>query len=67
LKTLIKKFFECDQDYKSDSNSKFEESKPQDDERALLSAMKMIKSLQYVFEVDGHQKINVGDSLMSNS
>ena len=26
-----------------------------------------MKSIHYIFEVDGKQKINVGDSLMSNS
>lgn len=50
-----------------DTNSKFEESKPQNDEKTLLSALKMIKSIQYVYEVDGQQKINVGDSIMSSN
>ena len=50
-----------------DTNSKFEESKPQNDEKTLLSALNMIKSIQYVYEVDGQQKINVGDSIMSSN
>ena len=27
----------------------------------------MLKSVHYIFEVDGKQKINVGDSMMSNT
>ena len=58
---------ECNEEYNYESNSKFEESKPRDDKRSLLSTLKMLKSIHYIFEVDGMQKINVGDSLMSNS
>lgn len=67
LKTLIKKFLECNNEFKYETNQKFEESKPQDDQRSLLSSLKMMKSIHYIFEVDGKQKINVGDSLMSNT
>jgi len=66
LKTLIKKFLECNDEFK-ENNSKFEESKPQDDKRSLLSTLKILKSVHYIFEVDGKQKINVGDSMMSNT
>ena len=58
---------ECNEEYKQELNSKFEESKPQDDKRSLLSTLKMMKCIQYIFEVDGKQKINVGDSMMSSS
>jgi hypothetical protein len=58
---------ECNEDYKFECNSKFEEFKPQDDQISLLSTLKMLKSIQYIFEVDGKQKINVGDCLVSNS
>lgn len=62
LKTLIKKFLECNLEFK-ESISKFEECKPQDDKRSLQSTLKMFKSVHYIFEVDGKQKINVGDSI----
>lgn len=58
---------ECNEEYKNELNSKFEECKPQDDQRSLLSTLKMLKSIHYIFEVDGKQKINVGESLMSST
>ena len=58
---------ECNEEYKYELNSKFEECKPQDDQRSLLSTLKMLKSVHYIFEVDGKQKINVGESLMSSA
>ena len=58
---------ECNEEYKNELNSKFEECKPQDDQRSLLSTLKMLKSIHYIFEVDGKQKINVGESLMSSA
>lgn len=62
LKSLIKKFFECNDDYNMDSFTNFEEEKQSNEERTLSSSLKSFKSIQYVFEVDGQQMISSDDS-----
>jgi hypothetical protein len=45
------------------SFNKFEEEKQCDEERTLADSLKVFKTLQYVFEVDGQHMINSDDSL----
>ena len=51
---------ECNEEYKNECNSKFEESKPQDDKRSLLSTLKMLKSTKEMPKdnIFDHIKIN---------
>lgn len=62
LQSLIKRFFECNDDFNMNSFTKFEEEKQCDEERTLAHSLKCFKSIQYVFEVDGQQMISTNDS-----
>jgi len=70
LKTLIKKFQACNTDFSDahhNPNEKYEEFKPCDDEcRVLLANLQTYKTIQYVFEVDGIEKISSNDSMTSS-
>ena len=64
LKTLLKKFLECNQEFSTNSNQKYEEHKPcQDQSRVLNTELQAFRTIEYTFEVDGKEQINQNDCI----